>query len=150
MALPSPKIVSLATLPNLVTSMPTLPVSRSTVVAAVTGTSRELHCNQVPSVYIDAVTNAASLNRGKDGVEAEDLGYSMAKDRRRSNSSTQALTDFKTKFETSDVDPVFEEELHGPTDEDYEKASMASIEKEDSTDSSRSVDLDGEDAAVKK
>jgi hypothetical protein len=74
----------------------------------------------------------------------------MAKDRRRSNSSTQVLSDFKTKFETSDVDPVFEEELHGPTDEDYEKASMASIEKEDSTDSARSVDLDGEDAAVKK
>lgn len=72
----------------------------------------------------------------------------MANNRRRSNSSTQVLNDFKTKFETIDTDPVFEEELHGPSEEDYEKASMASIEKEDSTDSSRSVD--GEDAANKK
>jgi hypothetical protein len=88
------------------------------------------------------------LHRGRDGIEAEDLGYNISNYRRRSNSSTQALGDFKTKFEVMDADPVFEEELHGPTDEDVEKASMASLDKEDTSDSSRSID--GEDAANKK
>lgn len=43
----------------------------------------------------------------------------MANARRRSNSSsyTAGLKDFKTKFETIDQDPVFEEELHGPVDD---------------------------------
>ncbi|ETN46112.1 uncharacterized protein HMPREF1541_00296 [Cyphellophora europaea CBS 101466] len=87
-------------------------------------------------------------NWGREGIEAEDLGYNINNIRRRSNSSTQALGDFKTKFEVNEADPVFEEELHGPTEEDVEKASMVSLDKEDSTDSSRSVD--GEDAAHKK
>ncbi|OCT51344.1 STF2-like protein [Cladophialophora carrionii] len=70
-------------------------------------------------------------NWGRDGEEAQDYGYTLNNARRRSNSSTQALGDFKTKFETMDTDPVFEEELHGPTEEDIEKAST-----HDSTDSS--------------
>lgn len=44
------------------------------------------------------------------------------------------LGDFKTKFEAVDADPVFEEELHGPTDDDMEQASTLS--KEESTDTS--------------
>ncbi len=44
------------------------------------------------------------------------------------------LGDFKSKFETRDADPVFEEELHGPTDDDIEKAS--NLSKEESIDSS--------------
>lgn len=44
----------------------------------------------------------------------QDYGYNFTNARRRSNSSTQGLTDFKTKFETVEPDPVFEEELHGP------------------------------------
>lgn len=34
------------------------------------------------------------------------------------------------------MDPVFEENLHGPTEEEMEKASTASLDKEESTDSS--------------
>ncbi|EXJ58358.1 hypothetical protein A1O7_05783 [Cladophialophora yegresii CBS 114405] len=73
-------------------------------------------------------TNA---DRGRDGEEVQDYDYTFNNARRRSNSSTQALGDFKTKFEAMDTDPVFEEELHGPTEEDIEKAST-----HDSTDSS--------------
>jgi len=73
-------------------------------------------------------------NWGRDGEESQDYGYTFTNNRRRSNSSTQALGDFKTKFEAMDADPVFEEELHGPTDDDIEKASTLS--KEESVDSS--------------
>lgn len=72
--------------------------------------------------------------RGREGDEVHDYGYNFANARRRSNSSTQALGDFKTKFETIETDPVFEEELHGPTDDDIEKAS--NLSKEESVDSS--------------
>ncbi|KIX04577.1 uncharacterized protein Z518_05447 [Rhinocladiella mackenziei CBS 650.93] len=73
-------------------------------------------------------------DRGREGDEGQDYGYNFTNHRRRSNSSTQALGDFKTKFETVEADPVFEEELHGPTDDDLEKASTLS--KEESTDTS--------------
>lgn len=67
----------------------------------------------------------------------------MANPRRRSNSMTaHNMKDFKTKFETIDPEPVFEEELHGPRAEDYadlEKMSTGessntegSIQEEDS------------------
>ena len=47
----------------------------------------------------------------------------------------------------NEADPVFEEELHGPTEEDMEKASTASLEKEESTDSSTLAgSVDGEDS----
>jgi hypothetical protein len=74
--------------------------------------------------------------RGRDGDEAHDYGYNFTNARRRSNSSNKALTEFKSKFEDHDVEPVFEENLHGPSEEDVEKASMASLDKEESTDSS--------------
>ncbi|KAH0845144.1 STF2-like protein [Fonsecaea pedrosoi] len=73
-------------------------------------------------------------NWGREGDEVHDYDYKFTNSRRRSNSSTQVLGDFKTKFETVDAEPVFEEGLHGPTDEDIEKASTLS--KEESTDSS--------------
>ncbi|KIV88816.1 hypothetical protein, variant 2 [Exophiala mesophila] len=73
-------------------------------------------------------------NWGRDGDEVQDYDYSFTNQRRRSNSSTQVLADFKTKFEGMDADPVFEDSLHGPTDDDIEKASQLS--KEDSNDSS--------------
>lgn len=47
----------------------------------------------------------------------QDYSYTFTNARRRSNSSTQGLTDFKTKFETVEPEPVFEEELHGPLSE---------------------------------
>ncbi|RMZ83892.1 hypothetical protein DV737_g1444, partial [Chaetothyriales sp. CBS 132003] len=90
-------------------------------------------------------------NWGKQGDEAQDYGYNFANARRRSNSSTQVLDDFKTKFEMNEADPVFEEELHGPTDEDLEKASMESLDKDEITDSSTLAgSIDGEDAVSGK
>jgi len=61
-------------------------------------------------------------NWGVAGHEAEDYGYNMANPRRRSNSSSHGhdLKNFKTKFETVEPEPVFEEELHGPLAESDE------------------------------
>ena len=80
--------------------------------------------------------------RGTLADEADDTGYNLANQRRRSNSSTQALNDFKTKFEAVDQEPVFEEELHGPTDDDVEQASTLSKEDTNSSNYSASVDSD--------
>ena len=54
--------------------------------------------------------------RGQSGVEVQDYGYTFTNARRRSNSSTQGLTEFRTKFEKVEPEPVFEEQLHGPSD----------------------------------
>lgn len=78
----------------------------------------------------------------------DDYGYTFANSRRRSNSSTQALGDFKTKFEAIDQDPVFEEELHGPTRTDTEDSNT--LEKEESTDTSTLAGSVEEDEGAKK
>jgi hypothetical protein len=66
----------------------------------------------------EAITKAdsASVRRGVDGEEVQDEGFAMANARRRSNSSsyTAGLKDFKTKFETIEQEPVFENDIHGP------------------------------------
>jgi len=80
---------------------------------------------------------AGKGNWGTHINDQEDSGYNFANQRRRSNSSTQALNDFKTKFETIDQEPVFEEELHGPTEDEVEQASTLS--KEESNESNSSV-----------
>ena len=71
------------------------------------------------------------------------MGYNLTKPRRRSNSSTHgSLKDFKTKFESVQPDPVFEEEIHGATAADLEKASTASssgLQSVDDDDASKSV-----------
>ncbi len=72
--------------------------------------------------------------RGRDGEESQDYGYNFTNQRRRSNSSTAVLGDFKTKFETVDQEPVFEEQLHGPAQDDLDGGSTLS--KEESVDSS--------------
>jgi len=66
--------------------------------------------------------NKADLDRGVDGEEVQDEGFNLANARRRSNSSsyTAGLKDFKTKFETVETEPVFEEDIHGAEDaEDF-------------------------------
>ncbi|KAI2748171.1 hypothetical protein DTO013E5_3993 [Penicillium roqueforti] len=55
-------------------------------------------------------------NWGRSGDEMQDTDYSFANARRRSNSSTQGLADFNTKFEAIDPEPVFEEEILGEAD----------------------------------
>jgi hypothetical protein len=83
----------------------------------------------------EQLTRADNSVRGRDGEESQDYGYNFTNQRRRSNSSNQVLGDFKTKFEAVDQDPVFEEELHGPTQDDIDEGSTLSKE-ESSTDSS--------------
>jgi hypothetical protein len=39
------------------------------------------------------------------------------------------MEDFKTKFETIEIEPVFEEELHGAMGEELEKQSTTSTDK---------------------
>ena len=61
----------------------------------------------------------------------------MTNVRRRSNSSTHGpLNDFRTKFETVEADPVFEEETMGALEKedtlDSQSTSAGSIEEEDS------------------
>ncbi|KAI9731800.1 MAG: hypothetical protein M1834_004589 [Cirrosporium novae-zelandiae] len=89
-------------------------------------------------------------NWGRDGDEVQDMGYNMTNARRRSNSSTHAhsIADFKTKFETIDPDPVFEEELHGPLAESEEE--HIGHEKDASTDSSNSIGSVEEEGEGKK
>ncbi|USP76480.1 hypothetical protein yc1106_03754 [Curvularia clavata] len=67
-------------------------------------------------------------NWGAVGDEVEDIRPNMANARRRSNSSTHNLKDFKTKFETIETEPVFEESIHGPMGEELEKQSTTSTE----------------------
>ncbi|KAK5465120.1 hypothetical protein LTS15_001683 [Exophiala xenobiotica] len=109
----------------MVTLMPTQNLSRNKAVVKATGKD-----------FLDMSSTLKILtrSRGREGDEAQDYPYNLANARRRSNSSTQALGDFKTKFEAIETDPVFEEELHGPTDDDIEQAS--NLSKEESTDSS--------------
>ncbi|KAJ5144129.1 uncharacterized protein N7515_002916 [Penicillium bovifimosum] len=52
-------------------------------------------------------------NWGRSGDEMQDTHYSFANARRHSNSSTHGLSDFNTKFEGIDQEPVFEEEDYG-------------------------------------
>ena len=58
----------------------------------------------------------------------------MANARRRSNSSsyTAGLKDFKTKFETVEHDPVFEEDIHGPVEDDQALAEAHRVNTESS------------------
>ncbi|KAM6487909.1 hypothetical protein HDV62DRAFT_384876 [Trichoderma sp. SZMC 28011] len=75
-------------------------------------------------------------NWGSAGEEVVDEGFRFTNARRRSNSfSHQHLSDFKTKFEVNEVDPLFEEHLHGPLDEE----NGDDLSKTDSAESVRSV-----------
>ncbi|OJD17860.1 hypothetical protein AJ78_02101 [Emergomyces pasteurianus Ep9510] len=86
-------------------------------------------------------------NWGRSGDEVQDYGYNFTNARRRSNSSTQGLADFKTKFETVEPDPVFEEEMHGPLeDEDMDGIDGVKVKTNDSSSSGTSE----EEIEVKK
>lgn len=78
----------------------------------------------------------------------QDYGYNFTKARRRSNSSSHGLGEFKTKFEAVEADPVFEEEFHGHH-EDPEDAGNLSLDKESSADSTSGASIEEEDLAKK-
>lgn len=88
------------------------------------------------------------LHRGRSGEEMQDYGYKFTNSRRRSNSSSQAIGDFKTKFEGIENDPVFEEELHG-AEHVPEEDDNISLEKGDSVDSTSSASLEEEEHTKK-
>lgn len=69
-----------------------------------------------------------SNKRGNPGAEILDDQFNFVNARRRSNSTGYAnnLSDFKTKFDLNEVEPVFEESVHGPGDEDLTKVDSAS------------------------
>jgi hypothetical protein len=69
----------------------------------------------------------------------QDSGYAFANARRRSNSSAQGLADFKTKFETGEPEPFFEERLHGPLAVDAD-GEMATEAADDSTNTASAED----------
>jgi len=86
-------------------------------------------------------------NWGHPGEEITDMrNVSMTNPRRRSNSSShiKGAKDFKTKFETIETEPVFEEHLHGPLPED-EDADIHPLEHQSTTssdDSAHSIEVE--------
>ncbi|KAI9835556.1 MAG: hypothetical protein M1819_002007 [Sarea resinae] len=85
---------------------------------------------------------AGKGNWGRDGDEIEDYAYNMTNPRRRSNSSSieHGIKNFKTKFETVDLEPTFDEEVHGARPEDN-----VELEKEESLDSASGGSVEEED-----
>jgi hypothetical protein len=73
--------------------------------------------------------------RGTVNDDIADEQFTFTNTRRRSNSSSFShhVSDLKTKFEVNEPEPVFEESLHGPEEEDHEDLS-----KTDSSESGRS------------
>lgn len=66
-------------------------------------------------------------NRGNPGDEILDDQFNFANSRRRSNSSGfHNIQDLKTKFEVNEPEPVFEETIHGPTDDELTKTESSS------------------------
>jgi hypothetical protein len=74
-------------------------------------------------------------NWGNFGEDIADEDFRFTNTRRRSNSSSIShhFGDLKTKFDFNEPEPVFEESLHGPVDDDGEELSKTA-----SSDSGRS------------
>ncbi|KAI4720055.1 hypothetical protein E4T48_03709 [Aureobasidium sp. EXF-10727] len=60
-------------------------------------------------------------NWGRHGEELEDMDdfYRPSKPRRRSNASAQLLDAMTSKFEVVEAEPMFKENVHGPSANDY-------------------------------
>lgn len=88
--------------------------------------------------------------RGTPGEEGQDYGYKFTNARRRSNSSSHghAISDFKTKFETVESEPMFEEGFHGPQQGDLDDEHLG-LEKAESADSTSSASVEEEEHAKK-
>ncbi|GAO15315.1 hypothetical protein UVI_02041380 [Ustilaginoidea virens] len=92
------------------------------------------------SGYVDADPKKMKKDgngKGNWGTIADDVmdhDFKFTNARRRSNSSTAShhINDFKTKFEVIDAEPVFEESVHGPAEEDE-------LSKTDSSESGHSA-----------
>ncbi|TDZ26946.1 hypothetical protein Cob_v000198 [Colletotrichum orbiculare MAFF 240422] len=84
-------------------------------------------------------------NWGNAGEEVVDEDFRFTNARRRTNSSGYAdnLQLFKTKFDVNEPEPVFEESIHGPTEEDGED-----LTKTETSESGRSSSY-GDDKVTK-
>lgn len=82
-------------------------------------------------------------NWGRDGDESQDYGYTFNNARRRSNSSTQGLTEFRTKFETVDPEPVFEEGVHGASEHMMDENAVTKVESTSSSSHDSETDQGG-------
>lgn len=145
--LPCLSSTSPATSPSLAISTPTPRRPKRTVLARAAGKF------SLPALPIPPTPNKHTWlrlthppNRGVEGEEVQDEGFNLANARRRSNSSsyTPGLKDFKTKFEAVETEPVFEEDLHGPTEEDYEE--LAETHRVNTAESSESSNEDAKSA----
>ncbi|KAL8682777.1 MAG: hypothetical protein Q9186_001199 [Xanthomendoza sp. 1 TL-2023] len=89
-------------------------------------------------------------NWGTPGEEGQDYGYNFTNARRRSNSSSNghSISAFKTKFETVEAEPMFEEEFHGAADAELDDQHVA-LEKAESADSNSTASVDEEERAKK-
>ena len=74
--------------------------------------------------------------RGHIDDDIADEGFNLTNARRRSNSSSFShhITDFKTKFEVNEPEPVFEESIHGPIEDE----NSDDLSKTDTSESGRS------------
>ncbi|PNH50858.1 hypothetical protein VD0003_g6345 [Verticillium dahliae] len=81
-------------------------------------------------------SGGGKANWGNAGDEIVDEDFSFANPRRRSNSTGYAnqLLSFRTKFDVNEPEPVFEESLHGPTEDDV----GAELAKTETSESDRS------------
>jgi hypothetical protein len=85
-----------------------------------------------PCSFAPQCTYTTCRGTVNDDIAGEQFTFTNT--RRRSNSSSFShITDFKTKFEVNEPEPVFEESLHGPEEEDHED-----LTKTDSSESGRS------------
>lgn len=78
-------------------------------------------------------TNTAARGTVNDDIADEDFTFTNARRRSNSSSFSHHVSDLKTKFEVNEPEPVFEESVHGPEEEDHEDLS-----KTDSSESGRS------------
>ncbi|KAI4289370.1 MAG: hypothetical protein L6R35_001371 [Caloplaca aegaea] len=89
-------------------------------------------------------------NWGTPGEEGQDYGYKFTNARRRSNSSSHghAISDFKTKFEAVESEPMFEETFHEARREELDAEHMG-LAKAESAGSTSSVSVDDEEHTKK-
>ena len=82
-----------------------------------------------------------TISRGEPGEEVVDGNFNFTNARRRSNSSTLTtdIKNFKTKFDVNEQEPVFEEHLHGPAEEEDEELHKTGSTSGDSTASGTSL-----------
>lgn len=91
------------------------------------------YARQLDLNYIQLLT--FMFHRGNAGEEVIDEDFRFTNARRRTNSSGFAdnIGAFKTKFDVNEPEPVFEESIHGPSEEDGED-----LTKTESSESGRS------------